>query len=170
MKKYLSLLIISILLTGSLGFSINQTKVTGKIIRAREGFISEGTSQLDTIETDSLNFISGSPVSIGGEAVIYGDVTPYQLINHSQITITADYTASTREYIFCNATSNVIVVTLPAQAEKLQYTIKKTDDSENSVTISGDASETIDSELTQTLTTVNRVMTIVSDGTEWQSI
>ena len=90
------------------------------------------------------------------------------LIEHSQVTITQNYTASTEEYIFCNATSNVIVVTLPAVSAGLQYTITKTDAiTTHNITVDGNSSETIDGELTQALTTQYDAITIVSNGTTW---
>jgi len=83
MKKYLSLLIISILLTGSLGFSINQTKVTGKIVTAREQFISEGTASINFLEAgavtvDSLvagNIATTGDLKVSGDAVIDGSLS-----------------------------------------------------------------------------------------------
>ena len=92
------------------------------------------------------------------------------LIEHSQVTKTSSYTASAEEYIFCNATSNVIVVTLPAVAEGLQYTVKKTDASANAVTVSTNASELIDGEATQALTTQYDVITVVGTSTEWLTL
>jgi len=83
MKKYLSLLIISILLTGSIGFSINQTKVTGKIVTAREQFISEGTASINFLEAgavtvDSLvagNIATTGDLKVSGDAVIDGSLS-----------------------------------------------------------------------------------------------
>ena len=82
----------------------------------------------------------------------------------------ADYTASTEEYLFCDATSGAITITLPAVSAGLQYTIKKTDSSANAVTIDGNSAEVIDGELTQVLTTQWDVITIVSNGTAWFTI
>jgi len=88
----------------------------------------------------------------------------------NQTTKTSSYTASTEEYIFCDATSAAIVITLPAVSKKLKYTIKKIDSSANLVTVSGNASETIDGELTQVLTTQYDVISVVGTATGWVTL
>ena len=86
MKKYLSLLIGTILLSGSLGFSINQTKVTAKILRAREVFVSDGTAsmnilQAQTITANDLNLFGNLTIVNGLEIVSNGDFTKGEFNN-----------------------------------------------------------------------------------------
>ena len=106
-------------------------------------------------------------LNVGGLATFAGAVSVAGLTKHSQATKDAAYTASTEEYLFCDATGGAFSITLPAVSAGLQYTIKKTDASANAVTISGNAAETIDGELTQALTTQYDVITIVGTATEW---
>jgi hypothetical protein len=86
------------------------------------------------------------------------------------ITATA-YTASNGDNtILCNATGGAITVTLPpataAMAGRI-LTIKKIDASVNSVTIAGNASETIDGSNTQPLALQWEYLTIKCNGSAW---
>ena len=89
------------------------------------------------------------------------------------ITKTAAYTATDSDaIILCDASSGAFTLTLPTAAERSgkSYTIKKTDSSANIVTIDGDGSETIDGELTQTLSAQDDSISVISDGTNWSII
>ena len=57
--------------------------------------------------------------------------------SHAFKHITADYDAADEPYIFADATSGNITVSLPAPNEALIYNIKKTDSSANTVTLDG---------------------------------
>ena len=121
----------------------------------------------------SVNISANLPnnVVLDDEANTFTETQTFDdLIKHSQATKTSAYTAATEEYLFCDATSGAFSITLPAVSAGLQYTIKKTDSSANLVTIDGNASEEIDGELTQVLTTQYDVITIVSDGTSWMTL
>lgn len=85
-------------------------------------------------------------------------------------TKTADYTANISDYmILCNAASGNIVITLPAAAgiKGKIYIVKKTDSSANTVTIDGNAAETIDGSATSIIQAQNTAVCIVSDNTNW---
>jgi hypothetical protein len=85
-------------------------------------------------------------------------------------TITASATLTTSQtVILCDASSGAIVVTLPAASANTgrRYFIKKIDSSANTVTIDGNANETIDGELTSELISQYDAITIVSDGSNW---
>ena len=82
---------------------------------------------------------------------------------------TANYTLTSADsYILADATSGSITITLPAVSgiSGRIYTIKRTDSSANTVTIDGNASETIDDQTTQTLSQYDTIK-IICDGTEW---
>ncbi len=102
----------------------------------------------------------GSSMQIGGKPII------------APVAKTADYTAAGDDTILMNATSGNLTVTLPAAAGKVGwvYNIKKTDSSENTVTIDGNASETIDGETTLVLTLQYQSVSILSDGSNWHII
>lgn len=85
-------------------------------------------------------------------------------------TKTAAYTATDAdELIPCNATTGAFIVTLMAAADVSGkvLTIKKTDNTANSVTIDGNAAETIDGTPTVVLGSQWNSRTIVSNGSEW---
>lgn len=83
---------------------------------------------------------------------------------------TSGYTATGSDYLIkCDATSAAFTITLPAAASHSgrELTIKKADISGNAVTIDGNASETIDGQLTVKLGYRYESLTIQSDGTNW---
>jgi hypothetical protein len=83
---------------------------------------------------------------------------------------TANYTALTTDYfIACDASGGSFTITLPASSGNtgLQYFIKKTDSSGNTVTIDGNASETIDGSTTKVINTQYESISIISNGTNW---
>jgi parallel beta-helix repeat protein len=89
------------------------------------------------------------------------------------VTKTGAYTLATSDRIvLADATSAAFTLTLPAAANNagLSYTIKKTDSSANSVTVDGNASETIDGGTTATLTRQYESITILCDGANWHII
>jgi len=74
--------------------------------------------------------------------------------------------------VLADATSGNITITLPAAAdnEDRMIAVKKTDASANTVTVDGNASETIDGSATQVLTSQYDVIMMVSDGTNWNTV
>jgi hypothetical protein len=85
------------------------------------------------------------------------------------LTKTANYTAtSADDVIIVDAASGNVTITLPAAASStgLELTIKRIDASGNTMTIDGNASETIDDSTTQALSQYD-VLTMVCDGAEW---
>lgn len=99
---------------------------------------------------------------------VYSWATPGRFLD--LVAKTTAYTATaTDNVIICSAASASFTVTLPAVASSTNktLTIKKTDSSANTVTIDGNASETIDGLLTQVLSVQYQSMTIICDGTTW---
>lgn len=79
---------------------------------------------------------------------------------------------STHNVIDANATSGNITVTLPAVATyaNIRYTICKNDASANTVTIDGNAAETINGAATKVLSNQYDTATIVAGASEWRVI
>lgn len=93
--------------------------------------------------------------------------------NETVSTQTASFTAATTVDVYlCDATSGAITVTLPAAggagASGKVFTFRKINSSTNTVTVDGNASETIDGALTVVLGQQYDSVTMVSDGTNWQ--
>lgn len=89
------------------------------------------------------------------------------------VTKTASYVATTADtVILCDATSGDITITLPTAVgiSGKVFNIKKTNSNANSVTIDANASQTIDGDLTQIITSQYDSVTIVSDGSNWHII
>ena len=82
------------------------------------------------------------------------------------------YTASINDVILWDATAGNKTVNLPAASLSLNavINIKKTDASANTITVDGDASETIDGGLTAVLTTQYESITVFCDGSNWHII
>lgn len=85
-------------------------------------------------------------------------------------TKTTDYTITATDYtILVDATTTDTTITLPAVStvQTNEFHVKKVDSSTNTVIIDGNASETIDGELTFILTSQYENLTIQSDGSNW---
>lgn len=88
----------------------------------------------------------------------------------SVATVTNDITLTTSHTkVRCDTTANPIVVTLPATSANVGrlYKIKNIGSSGNSVTVDGNANETIDGGLTAVLVARYESITIISDGSNW---
>jgi hypothetical protein len=86
------------------------------------------------------------------------------------VTKTSDYTATLADrIILCNATGGAFTITLPAAASSSgkSYFIKKIDDSDNFVSVRGNASEPIDDSNLRVLPVQNNSVHVVSDGVQW---
>jgi hypothetical protein len=79
------------------------------------------------------------------------------------------YPVTTATTVLCDAVAAAIIVGLPAAAGKLGVVIhvKKVDSSANTVTIDGNAAETIDGVLTQVLRRQWASLQLQSNGTNW---
>jgi hypothetical protein len=88
----------------------------------------------------------------------------------SVVSKTTTYTAGdTEEIVLADATAGAFTVTLPTAASKsgFIYTVKKTDSSAAAVTIDGDGAETIDGDASVDLASQDKVISVVSDGSNW---
>ena len=94
-----------------------------------------------------------------------------ELIQYKQtVAKTGAYTATVNdEVIFCDVNGGAFTITLPASSGNagLNFHIKKTDSSGNAVTIDGNASETIDGDLTVDITDQYESLHLVCDGNNW---
>jgi hypothetical protein len=88
------------------------------------------------------------------------------------VTKTANYTVTTSDrLVYGNTASGNITLTLPAAASvtpNTVYSFQKTNAS-NTLTLDGNASETIDGATTKALTALNSRADLVSDGSNWLS-
>ncbi len=167
------------LFTGSNGanadFYIAQTTHAG----ANETtlFSVAGSSGNVSIPAGTLTVSGTGNSSIAGNVGI-GTTGPKSVLHvsgsfgHLVVTKTTAYTAAAETVILCNATSAAFAITLPAATNSTDrvYHIKKTDSSANAVTIDGNASETIDGALTQSLSIQYESLQIVCDGSNWHII
>ncbi len=82
------------------------------------------------------------------------------------------YTAALTDYhISCDTSSGAITVNLPVASNTGKiYVIKKSDSSANAVTIDADGTETIDGNVTYTLSNQYDFVVLQSSGTEWKII
>ena len=91
--------------------------------------------------------------------------------NRQEITtVTVNTTLETGHFtVLVNAVGGARTITLPAAADHTHriYNIKKIDASANTVTIDGNAAETIDGAATQVIAAQWNSYTIQSDGTGW---
>jgi hypothetical protein len=92
-------------------------------------------------------------------------------MGYKVVTKTANYTAADEVVILADATSSTVTISLPAASTVAgrNYIIKKIN-STNSVIIDPNGSELLDGAATQTLSTTNQRMNIISNGTAWYII
>lgn len=137
----------------------------------KQVFIGTGTGNVELLLAGgvfgSMGTQSASNVSITGGSIT-GVPSSYPITEK-----TGAYTASAADTtIICNATGGSFVITLPTAigiGGKI-YVIKKTDASANTVTVDGNASETIDVALTKVITKRHEFIMIQSDNANWQII
>jgi hypothetical protein len=95
------------------------------------------------------------------------------MLKTKTITVSDSAYSAAEEYtIFCNAVGGTITVNLPAAATNAGriYNIKKIDSSQYTVIIDGNASETIDGDLTKTITAQWVSVMLHCNGTNWYII
>ncbi len=169
----------NVLIKGMITATINQTSGTLTINR--------------TPELPEFQFFTGTPSITWGSAVqhvkpiwtegdatsdaitIYGNSTinGNSIINGSNtykvVSKTATYTAANESVILVDASSGAVTINLPAASglSGREYTIKKTDSSTNTITINGNASETIDGETTRIIYSQYASLTVICDGSNW---
>jgi len=93
------------------------------------------------------------------------DLATSRLITTYSSPQTLDYTVDDLVLV-----SGTTTLTLPAAATRMQFVIKKTDSNATTVTLDGNASETIDGSVTFAITEQYSSVTICSDGSNWHII
>jgi hypothetical protein len=97
------------------------------------------------------------------------DLVPRNSGGGTSLTTTStssDYIASTGEYVLADASGGPLTVTLPAPEADATVAVKKTDASENDVTVST-PSGNIDAQASEQLIQQGESLTLLSDGTDW---
>jgi hypothetical protein len=87
------------------------------------------------------------------------------------LSTSATLTVNEGGVVLCDATTAAVTVTLPAAATAvrgLTFTVKKTDQSANTVTLAPAGADTIDGLPNRALTDPNDVLEVVTDGTTWR--
>lgn len=136
--------------------------------------ISGLTTLADIADGDLLPIVDISDTTQSGTGSTK-KISLSNLLGYSFYSLTAStYTAGTNDetVILADTTSNDITITLPAAASytKKVFIIKKVGSSSNKVTIDGNASETIDGDLTLVVNTIYTSITLLSDGSNWHII
>jgi len=131
---------------------------------------SDLNTQFNTVYNHS-NDLSGTCIT---DATLTNDKFATGAIANSTVTSkSAAYTITTSDQInLGNASGGAFTYTLPTASGNsgLRLVIKKTDSSENAITINGNGSETIDGDTTLLLNSENDFVEIVSDGSNWAII
>ena len=118
--------------------------------------------QIFNTTTDELDRFNGSSWAGVGSRNIFGVVSK-----------TTTYTATNIDNVILNDVSGgdyTVTLFTAVGNSGHQLILKKTDSSTNELTIDGNASETIDGNITTTLNTQAETITLVSDGSNWQII
>jgi len=119
-----------------------------------------------TILNGYLGVAHNSDGSLAATAVMTANA-PLVSVKNSAYTASA----TTSEIILANAIAGGFTITMPtAVGNPFIYHIKKTDVSSNVVTIATTSSQTIDGSLTAPIRVPYVVVTLVSDGTNWNVV
>jgi len=131
-----------------------------------------GLTNKGNVYHDGTDLIVNPKLAGTGKLKINGELNTTEGIVRSVeiITATTDTLDGSNDIVFLDATTNAVTITLPPAATDAGrvYEIKCIN-SDNVVTVDGDGTETIESELTQVLT-IGEAITVVSDGSNWQVI
>jgi hypothetical protein len=88
--------------------------------------------------------------------------------SYTFVTTTTDVTAASGQYIFANAASNAITITLPSPAANAYFSVKKIDGGGNAITVSGGI---IDGSTSATIYSQQWAsQDFLSDGTQWYQV
>jgi len=118
------------------------------------------------VDTDG---ITSTEVDLTGDFLFTGDLGSGGRVKQVVAPKTSNYTATDNDHIIpMDPTSGNLTLTLPAASGRLgrEFIIKHAGGSSNTVTVDGNASETIDGQATQVINTGGSI-TIICDGNNW---
>jgi hypothetical protein len=154
---------------GGVVTSVNVLRSSGRQTLVRhESQVAGDVGSMGSIDLGDWNATAGDGWQVFG--TLPSSALPAGGALSAQTTKTANYTATSTDYfIFCDATSGNITITLPTAvglAGKV-YVIKKIDASANTVTIDGAGSETLDGATTIVIGVQYTSYSIVSNNANW---
>ena len=162
------------------GLSIANTNAALKLIVNSLGNISIGTTAFTSMDFITNNTIR-STITAGGATLLNGAAGNAQdklSVNGSAemlgmkqafVSKTGAYTATFNDYII-DCTSGTFTVTLPASASQAGRILIIKNSGAGTITVDGNASETIDGAATYSLSVQYSTVQIASDGTNWKII
>ena len=129
--------------------------------RIRNTGVAEVTAVAPTTPATGVVWLDTAATGTAGRGVV------------SVALVTADVTLTTSHtHVLCDTTSKSIVVTVPAASSDpgRLYIIKNIGSPANTVTVDGNANETIDGGLTAVIVARYESITIISDGSNWHIV
>ena len=119
------------------------------------------------VETDTQRLRIGDGSTATTSLAVHQPIRTYAATGDVTLADSDDYT-----HIFVTTGATDRTITLPTAADNVnrQYVIKKVDSGTGTVTIDGEGAETIDQLTTFILSDMGQWVTIVCDGSEWQSV
>jgi len=84
----------------------------------------------------------------------------------NQTTKTSDYTASDKDSVWADASSNTVIVTLPSPSQNTRVRVIAVD-ATNTVTMARNGSEKINGDTSDITMSQDESLTVESDGTNW---
>lgn len=138
------------------GTSDSQTLTNKTIVAASNTITTAASGNLTATELNAALAQLASLISSVGDLSVKTKTTAYTVLNSDGL-------------VLADATSATFTLTLPTAVgiTGRQIRLKKTDSSDNKVTIDGNSTETIDGALTFDLLVQNHSVSLVSDGANW---
>lgn len=135
--------------------------------------IAAGTSGyvgVFSANTERMRYLSNGGVQVKNTGTVNVGLDVDGGLSLNVVSKTTTYTATVNDYvILCNANGGGFTVTLPQASGSTgqMLLVKKTDSSANTVIVDGNGSETIDGNLTHSLSVQYGFLSIICDGSTW---
>jgi hypothetical protein len=137
--------------------------------------ITVNSSTVDVENTDGASIVTNTSAIQAGVGLSFVDDTDSTATlettasgtSHSSTSTASDYTASDGDLVLVDASGGPVTVTLPSPSDGQVVDVKKTDTSENPVTIATPNTETIDGQSSHSFSGDYVSRTIACDGTNY---
>ena len=153
--------------SAQMGANTYKGNATGSTANASD--ISINTAFNQNFETSTSNIKANGAVSVGTlSAIARADHVHQNYTTTSQTSNYVETNTNGTKIILCSSSSGTFSVTLPTAVSNTSViTVKKTDTSNNIVTILANGSQTMDGQVQQTLFTLGDSLTFISDNANW---
>jgi hypothetical protein len=128
------------------------------------GAVSESNLGFDPATQTELDSHAGSSSAHHSR---YTDSEAFSAASYTPLSKSADYTAGNGEFVLADASGGAVTITAPSPGSGKRFSVKKTDASGSSVTVSQNGTENIEGQASIDLVAEMESVEFYSDGTDW---